>query len=72
MMKCKKKAHEAMKLLFKQIPTMKSKPLSHDKKYQLFLTYIGCTVSMKSLTIISGQLHLLHQFDSDFDHLLGV
>ena len=25
-------AHEAMKKLFKQIPTMKSKPPSHDKK----------------------------------------
>ena len=30
----------AMKF-FKQIPTMKSKPLSHDKKHQLILTYIG-------------------------------
>ena len=29
-----------MKKLFKQIPTMKSKPLSQDKKYQLPLTYI--------------------------------
>ena len=29
------------------------------------------TVSMKSLTIISGQLHLLHQFESDFAHLLA-
>ena len=29
------------------------------------------TVCMKSLTIISGQLHLLHQFRSDFAHLLA-
>ena len=27
---------------------------------------------MKSLTIISGQLHLLHQFKSDFAHLLAL
>ena len=33
--------HEAMKKLFKQIPTMKSKPISHDKKDQLLLTDIG-------------------------------
>ena len=30
-----------MKKLLKQIPTMKSKPLSHDKKYYLIITYIG-------------------------------
>ena len=30
------------------------------------------TVSMKSLTIISGQMHLLHQFKSDFAHLLAL
>ena len=30
------------------------------------------TVSMKYLTIISGQLHLLHQFKSDFAHLLAL
>ena len=35
-------AHEAMKKLFKQIPTMKSKPLSYNKKGQLLLTDIGC------------------------------
>ena len=33
MMKLEKKAHEAMKKLFKQIPTMKPKPPIHDKKY---------------------------------------
>ena len=33
--------HEDMKKLFKQIPTMKSKSLSHDKKIQLPLTDIG-------------------------------
>ena len=27
---------------------------------------------MKYLTIISGQLHLLHQFKSDFAHLLAL
>ena len=30
------------------------------------------TVSMKYLTIISGQMHLLHQFKSDFAHLLAL
>ena len=30
------------------------------------------TVWMKYLTIISGQLHLLHQYKSDFAHILGV
>ena len=30
------------------------------------------TVRMKSLTIFSGELHLLHHFKSDFAHLLGV
>ena len=30
------------------------------------------TVCMKYLTIISGQLHLLHQFRSDFAHLLAL
>ena len=33
--------HEDMKFLFKQIPNMNSKPLSHDKKDQLILTDIG-------------------------------
>ena len=33
--------HEDMIDLFKQIPTMKSKPLSQDKNHQLILTYIG-------------------------------
>ena len=33
--------HEAMKILFKKIPTNKSKPLSHNKKHQLLLTDIG-------------------------------
>ena len=32
--------HEAMKILFKQIPTNKSKPLIQGKKYQLLLTDI--------------------------------
>ena len=32
--------NESMKKLFKQIPTKKSKPLRHDKKHQLLLTYI--------------------------------
>ena len=27
---------------------------------------------MKYLTIISGQMHLLHQFKSDFAHLLAL
>ena len=35
-------------------------------------TLSGHTVCMKYLTIISGQLHLLHKFKSDFAHLLGV
>ena len=30
------------------------------------------TVSMKYLTIISGQMHLLRQFKSDFAHLLAL
>ena len=30
------------------------------------------TVCMKYLTIISGQLRLLHQFKSDFAHLLAL
>ena len=33
--------HEAMENLFKQIPTMKSKPLSYDKTHQKILTGIG-------------------------------
>ena len=33
--------NESMKELFKQIPTMKSKPLSHNEKHQMLLTYIG-------------------------------
>ena len=33
---------------------------------------ITITVRMKSLTIFSGELHLLHHFRSDFAHLLGV
>ena len=32
---------------------------------------VRCTVRMKSLTIISGELHLLHHFKSDFAHLLA-
>ena len=35
-------SHEAMKKSFKQIPTMKSKLLSHDKKDKLLLKDIGC------------------------------
>ena len=30
------------------------------------------TVWMKTLTILSGQLHLLHHFRRDCAHLLGV
>ena len=30
------------------------------------------TVCMKSLTTISGKLHLLHKFKSDFAHLLAL
>ena len=37
----------------------------------LFMHIFVHTVRMKSLTIISGQLHLLHQFKSDFAHLLA-
>ena len=33
--------YEAKQFSFKQIPTVKSKPLSHDKKHLLLLTYIG-------------------------------
>ena len=33
---------------------------------------ISGTVCMKYLTIISGQMHLLHQFKSDFAHLLAL
>ena len=33
--------HESMIELFKQIPTMKSKPLSQDQNHQLLLTNIG-------------------------------
>ena len=43
-------AHEATKNLFKQIPTMKSKPLSHDKKYQFQLTDIGCACYLTHLS----------------------
>ena len=42
-------AHEAMKKLFKQIPTMKSKPSSHNKKYQLLLTDIDCVCYLTHL-----------------------
>ena len=42
-------AHEAMKKLLKQIPTMKSKPLSPDKKNQLLLTDIGCACYLTHL-----------------------
>ena len=42
-------AHEAMKNMFKQIPTMKSKPLSHNKDHQLLLTYIGCACYLTHL-----------------------
>ena len=42
-------AHEAMKKLLKKIPTMKSKPLSHDKKYQFLLTDIGCACYLTHL-----------------------
>ena len=31
-----KEYHEAMKKLFKKIPTMKSKPLSHDKNTSFY------------------------------------
>ena len=33
--------HEAMKKLLKKTPTMKSKPLSQDKKHQLLFNDIG-------------------------------
>ena len=39
-----------------------NKPCRYDNTY---------TVCMKSLTIISVQLHLLHLFKSDFAHLLA-
>ena len=40
------------------------------KKCSSFSSSKGHTVRMKYLTIFSGQLHLLHQFKSDFAHLL--
>ena len=42
-------AHEDMKRLFRKIPTMKSKPLSHDKKDQLLLTDIYCACYLTHL-----------------------
>ena len=33
--------NKAMENLFKKIPTMRSKPLSHNKKHKKLLTYIG-------------------------------
>ena len=42
-------AHEAMKNMFKQIPTMKSKPLSHNKKDKFPLTDIGCACYLTHL-----------------------
>ena len=39
-----------MKNWFKQIPTMKSKPLSQDKKYQKLLTEICGGCCMKKMT----------------------
>ena len=39
--------HDAMVEFFKQIPTMKSKPLSQDKNHQFLLTYIGSLYYMK-------------------------
>ena len=39
--------NEAMKYFFKQIPTIKSKPLSHNKKLRIILTDIGCGWYMK-------------------------
>ena len=41
--------HDAMVELFKQIPTMKSKPLSQYKTHKLLLTYIAVTGSWKKL-----------------------
>ena len=41
--------HEAMVDLFKQIPTMISKPLTKDKKIQLILTDIGGARYMKKM-----------------------
>ena len=38
----KKEAHEAMKKLFRQIPSLKSIPLSHDKRDQFLLIDISC------------------------------
>ena len=42
--------HEAMQKLLKKIPTMKSKPISHDKKDQLILIDIGCECYLTHLT----------------------
>ena len=42
-------AHEAMKNLLRQIPTMKSKPLSHNKKDELLLLDIGCACYLTHL-----------------------
>ena len=47
--KLDKMAHEDMKKHFKQILTMKSKPISHDKKYQLLLTDIVCAFYLTHL-----------------------
>ena len=41
--------HEAMIELFKQIPTMKSRPLSQYKKHQFLLTDVGSSWYMKKL-----------------------
>ena len=38
----------------------------------LFWDNFTSTVCMKYLTIISGQLHLLHQLKGDFAHLLAL
>ena len=42
--------HEDMIYLFKQMPTMKSKPLSQDKNHQLILTDIGGLWYMKKMS----------------------
>ena len=40
--------------------------------YNLVQPNMSPTLRMKSLTIFSGELHLLDHFKSDFAHLLGV
>ena len=45
-------AHEAMQNLFKQIPTMKPKPLSHDKKRPIDIDIYWLCVLIDKIDIL--------------------